>query len=134
MELSLALLCERAEERPDGKLEVSGIFHDLFAPGFPAMQEEMILVLVIEWDRRDQGSFNMKAELVSPDGEVGLTVDGKTDVHSPPAHEPPARTRLIMPVKEVVFPRPGRYHLRVKVKGERLRGPSLHLLETQEGS
>jgi len=36
-----------------------------------------------------------------------------------------------MPLEKVVFPRPGKYFLRVIVKGERFRGPSLHLLEME---
>ncbi len=131
MNLQYALLCEEAGEDPNGKLDVKGIFQDLFAPGFPAMQERMVLVLVIEWGRKDQGRYNLKAELVSPDGAVVLTVDGHSDVEPRPSGRPPARTRLIMPLEKVVFPRPGRYHLRVMVKGERFRGPSLHLLPTE---
>ena len=76
MELQLALFCDDAQETPDGKLDVKGIFHDLFAPGFPAMQERMVLVLVLDWARTDRGQYNLKAELVAPDGSVVLTVDG----------------------------------------------------------
>jgi hypothetical protein len=34
-----------------------------------------------------------------------------------------------MPLDDVVFPRPGHYVFRVKVKGQTLEGPSLHLQE-----
>lgn len=133
MELLFAFLCDEALEDPTGKLDVRGIFHDLFAPGFPAMQESMTLVLVVEWGRTDQGRFAIKVELVSPDGQVVLTVDGHSEVDTRPAQSAPARTRLVMPLEKVVFPRPGRYHLRVIVKGKRLRGPSLHVMKI-EGS
>jgi len=128
MNLQYALLCEDAGEDSNGKLDVKGVFQDLFAPGFPAMQERMTLVLVIEWGRKDQGRHNLKAEMVGPDGTVVVTVDGHSDVEPRSPGRPPARTRLIMPLEKVVFPKPGRYHLRVMVKGERFRGPSLHLL------
>ena len=131
MGLQYVLLCDGAGEDPTGKLDVKGIFHDLLAPGFPAMQERMVLVLVIEWGRKDQGRYNLKAELVGPDGAVVLTVDGHSDVEARPAERSPARTRLIMPLEKVVFPTPGRYHLRIIVKGERFRGPSLHLMEME---
>jgi hypothetical protein len=131
VDLQYVFLCDQAAEDPTGKLDVQGIFHDLLAPGFPAVQERMVLVLVIEWGRKDQGRYNLKAELVGPDGGVVLTVDGHSDVEVRTPEGPPARTRLVMPLEKVVFPRPGKYFLRVIVKGERFRGPSLHLLEME---
>jgi len=135
LELQLALFCDHAQETPDGKLDVRGVFHDLFAPGFPAIQEQMVLVLVLDWDRKDQGHYTLKAELVAPDGSVVLTIDGHSDVDRQPTGKPPARTRIVMPVEKAAFPTPGRYHLRIIVKGQRFRGPSLHLveLETEAG-
>jgi len=136
VELHLGLFCDHAQETPEGKLDVRGVFHDLFAPGFPAVQERMVLVLVLEWDRTDRGQYNLKAELVAPDRSVVLTVDGHSEVGARPAGRPPARTRLVMPIEKAVFPVAGRYHLRVTVKGNRLRGPSLYLvaLEGEGGS
>ena len=136
MELQLGFFCDAAQETPEGKLDVQGVFHDLFAPGFPAMQERMVLVMVLDWDRNDRGHYNLKAELVAPDGTVVLTVDGHSEVDPRPAGRPPARTRLVMPLEKAVFPTAGRYHLRVIVKGRRFRGPSLHLvdLEAEPGS
>ncbi len=131
MELQLALFCDDAQETPDGKLDIQGVFHDLFAPGFPAMQEQMVLILVLDWGRNDKGQFNLKAELVAPDGSVVLTVDGHSDVSPVPDGAPPPRTRLVMPLEKAVFPKPGRYHLRVMVKGKRFKGPSLHLVEME---
>lgn len=131
MDLQYVFLCDHAAEDQNGKLDVRGIFHDLLAPGFPAVQERMVLVLVIEWGRKDQGRYNLKAELVGPDGRVVLTVDGHSDVEVRTSEHPPARTRLVMPLEKVVFPSPGKYFLRVIVKGERFRGPSLHLLQME---
>jgi hypothetical protein len=132
MDLQFAFLCDDAQEDPAGKLDVRGIFHDLFASGFPALQERMVLVLVIDWDRKDQGRYDLKAELVAPGGAVVLTVDGHSDVEQKAQDRPPARTRLIMPLEKIVFPTPGKYHLRVMVKGQRFRGPSLFLAEMEE--
>ncbi len=132
MDLQYVLLCDDAVENPDGKLDVKGILHDLLAPGFPALQERMVLVLVVEWDRKDQGRYNLKAELVGPDGGIALTVDGHSDVDARSGDRPPPRTRLVMPLEKVIFPKPGKYHLRVMVKGRRFRGPSLHLQQMDD--
>jgi hypothetical protein len=37
-----------------------------------------------------------------------------------------------MPLEDVVFPVPGRYRFRIRVKGRELQGPSLYLVETEE--
>lgn len=130
MNLLLALVCDDARPNPEGKLDVHGVFNDLFAPGFPAKQDRMVLVLVVEWDREDEGRHAFRLDLVDPDGRPNLTVDGHTDVDRRPPDRPPGRTRLIMPLEDVVFPRPGPYRFRVRVKGRELQGPTLHLMES----
>jgi hypothetical protein len=91
----------------------------------------MVMVVVLDWDRADRGQYQLKGELVAPDGRVVLTVDGHSDVKPMPPGHPPARTRIVMNVENAVFPSPGRYHLRFIVKGRRFRGPSLHLVELE---
>ncbi len=129
MHVQLAIVCEAAEMRPDGKMDVRGVFNDLVAPGFPAKQEEMVLVTTIEWGRGDEGRNRFRVDLVGPDGGTALTVDGHTEVGRRQPDRPPPRTRLILPLREVIFPRPGQYTFQIKVKGKRLRGPSLFLME-----
>jgi hypothetical protein len=129
MHLQLSLVCDDARMRTDGKMDVQGVFNDLVAPGFPAKQERMVLVTTIEWGRDDEGRHKFKVDLVGPDGRPSLTVDGHTDVDRRPADRPPPRTRLILPLESVIFPRPGRYEFRLRVKGKKLRGPSLFVME-----
>ena len=129
MHVQLSFVCDDARMRPDGKMDVEGIFNDLAAPGFPARQDRMVLVTTIEWERGDEGRNQFKVELKGPDGRPSLTVDGHTDVDARPADRPPPRTRLIVPLEDVVFPQAGRYTFEVRVKGRKLRGPSLFLLE-----
>jgi len=132
MHLQLALVCDDASMRPDGKMDIHGVFNDLSAPGFPARQDRMVLVTTIEWDRGDEGRNTFRVDLLTPDGRPSLTVDGHTDVDPRPADRPPPRTRLILPLEGVVFPVPGRYTFEIRVKGRKLRGPSLFLMESSE--
>jgi hypothetical protein len=37
MKLNLAVTCDTAVERADGRLDLQGVFNELTAPGFPAM-------------------------------------------------------------------------------------------------
>lgn len=130
MELLLGLVCDDARTTAEGKLDIEGVFNDLYAPGFPAKQDRMVLVLAVAWDREDQGRYSFRVDLKGPDERPSLTVDGHTEVDRRPPERPPPRTRLVLPLEDVVFPVPGRYRFEVRMKGRSLDGPSLHLIET----
>jgi hypothetical protein len=130
VKLLLALLCDHASMTPEGKLDLHGVFNDLFAPGFPARQDRVVLVTVVEWAREDEGRFAFRVDLIAPDGKPSLTVNGHTDVDRRPADRPPARTQLIMPLETVIFPVPGAYRFRIRVKGQEIEGPPLYLTQT----
>jgi len=132
MHLRFSTVCDDARPTPDGKVDVHGVFHDLSAPGFPAKQDKLVLVLVIEWDRSDHGRYLFKADLEDEKGDISLTVEGETEVHQPEVDQPPARSQLIMPMDGVVFPHPGQYTFRVKVKGSTLEGPGIFLMEVPD--
>ena len=132
MQLLLALVCDEAGLNPEGKLDVHGVFNDLYAPGFPAKQDRMVLVLVVEWDRADQGRYRFRVDLEDDTGKPTLSVEGYSDVDPRPEDRPPARTRLVMPLEEVVFPGPGAYTFQLRMKGRTLQGPSIYLVEAAE--
>ena len=129
MKLLLALLCEDASVNSLGRLDIHGVLNELGAPGFPARQDRMVLVLVIEWGSEDDGRFALRVDLMAPDGKPSVTVNGHTDVDRRPAGRPPARTQLVMPLETIIFPTAGAYRFRVRVKGQDMEGPTLHLLE-----
>lgn len=133
MRLLAAAVCDRASVSPDGKLDLAGVFHDLYAPGFPAKQDRLMLVLSLEWDREDEGRYSFRVHLKGPDGRPTLTVEGHSDVQPRPADRPPPRTRFAMPLQDVVFPVPGRYDFDVQAKGVELGGPALYVLEAPAG-
>ena len=129
MHVQLALVCDEARMRPDGKMDVEGVFNDLAAPGFPARQDRMVLVTTIEWDRGDEGRNLFRVDLKGPDGRPSVTVEGETEVDARPGDRPPPRTRLILPLEDIVFPEAGRYSFEIRIKGRKLRGPSIFLME-----
>lgn len=133
MHILLMAFCEQAQLRPDGKLDVHGAFNDLAAPGFPAKQDEMVLVVVVEWGQEDSGRYRFRVELVGASEKPSMTIEGETEVKAHAPGDRPARTYLIMPVQDVVFPAPGPYRLVVKIKGQTVPGPVLHLWELDQG-
>lgn len=133
MRILASAVCDHAAASQDGKLDVHGIFHDLYSAGFPARQDRMTLVLSLEWDRSDSGRYTFRVDVRGPGGKPTLTVEGDSEVTPRPSDRPPPRTRLVMPLKDVVFPEPGRYDFRVTAKGRTMRGPVLYLIETDTG-
>lgn len=135
MRLLASAICDHATVTPDGKLDLHGVFHDLYAPGFPARQQRMMLVLSLEWDQEDNGRFSFRVDVKGPDGKPTLTVEGQSEVTPRPADRPPPRTRVVMPLEDIVFPVPGRYDFEIKAKGVTFAGPTLYLIgnETTTG-
>jgi hypothetical protein len=109
MILRLSAVCETARERPDGRLDLIGVFNELSAPGFPAMQDRMTVVFLLEWGPDEAGRQPLRADMLDEDGRKVITIQGHTDVESRGSDRAPAQTRLVMPLEKVIFPKPGRY-------------------------
>lgn len=118
MNLVLAIACDAATVSPQGKLDVQGIYNELSAPDFPAAQERLTVVLVLEWSAREAGEQPIRADLIGPDGEMVITIQGHTEVELGPDNEIPPQTRIILPLDNVVFQKPGRHFMRVQAGAE----------------
>jgi hypothetical protein len=127
-----AVLCESAASREDGRLDLQGVFHQLYAPGFPAQQDRMTLVVVIEWDAGEEGKTEFRIDLLDPDATPALTINGHTDVGPSPAGEAPPQTRLVMPLADIVFPAAGSYDFVLHVGDDVVRLAPLHLVENPD--
>ena len=130
--IRFSAICDNARPTPEGKIDLHGVYSDLSAPGFPAKQDKLVLVLVLEWAPSDEGRYLFKADLEDDEGNISLTVEGETEVRAPAPGHPPSRSQLIMPMEGVVFPHAGQYTFRVKVKGQTLQGPGVFLIEADE--
>lgn len=113
-------------------MDVHGVFHQLFAPGFPAKQDRMVLALAVEWDTEAEGRREFKIDMVDPGNSPCLTISGHTDVSARLGGEAPPQTRLILPMEEVVFPVAGTYLFDLQVGEESVRVAPLHLIESDE--
>jgi hypothetical protein len=118
MILRLAAVCEAARERPDGRIDIMGVFNELSAPGFPARQDSMSVVFVIEWNDGEEGEQPLRADLVDQAGRKILTIQGHTQIDPRGTDRAPAQTRLVMPLERVDFPAPGRYRFELLAGGD----------------
>ena len=124
------LFCADAKARSDGKLDIHGVFNELYAPDFPARQDHMVLVGIVEWQRDLQGRIPFTVDLIDSDGLAIFSIEGHTDVDARPASRAPAKTHFILPLKNVMFTAPGHYRAQISINGCELAGPSMHLLRT----
>lgn len=134
MDLILSLACEFARARPDGRLDVRGAFNELQAPGFPAAQDRMTVVFVMEWGPSEHGRHAFTADLVDEDDRKVLTIEGHTDVQPRPPAEgrAPPQTRLIMELERVIFPHPGRYRFILRLGSDVREMFGIHVSEAAE--
>lgn len=132
MRVLYALLCEEAESREDGRLDASGVFHQLFAPGFPAKQDRMMFAVALEWNEGESGKKEFRIDLMDPAGSPALTVSGHTDVTPAGPGEAPAQTRLVMPLEGTVFPTPGTYLFELHVDDAVTVLCPIHLVENDD--
>ena len=72
------LFCADAKTRPDGKLDIHGVFNELYAADFPARQDEMVLVGIVEWQRDLQGRIPFTVDLIDSDGLAIFSIEGTT--------------------------------------------------------
>ena len=127
---TVLLFCHRAETDAEGRLSLTGVFHELYAPDFPASQDRAVLAGSIEWSRAEAGRKTFRIDLNDPDGDSIYTIEGHSDVDERSDDRAPARTQLILPLNNLVFGAPGRYRVEVAIDDRKIAGPSLHLLRT----
>lgn len=126
------MLCEDAQPRNDGRVDVHGIFTQLYAPGFPARQDRMVLVAAVEWEPVERGQIPFTIDLLDPDRSPVGTISGTSEVKDLPDVAGPPQTRLVMPLDGVVFPAEGTYEFELKVGEERQVLALLHLIENPD--
>jgi hypothetical protein len=128
MKVLYALLSENATERPDGRLDVNGVFHQLYAPGFPAAQDRITLAVALEWEPAERGKIEFSIDLVDPSRSPVLSITGHTEVGEQQPMQGPPQTRVVMPLENVVFPAEGTYVFELVLGAERVRLAPLHLI------
>ena len=127
MKVLYALICEHAHDRQDGRLDVHGVFHQLYAPCFPA-EHQFTVAIAIEWEPHEAGTIDLSIDLMDPANSPVLSIKGQTEVGARQPMQGPPLTRLVMPLERVVFPLEGSYMFELVLGDERVRLAPLHLI------
>jgi hypothetical protein len=110
-----SVIAEEAQLRHDGRMDVHGIYHELYARGFPARQDKLTLVTTIEWDASERGDIDFTVNLLDPGRSPVLTINAQTQVEDQYAVHRPARTQMAIPIDGIVFPAAGTYEFQLTV-------------------
>lgn len=129
MKVLYSLVCEDANVRSDGRMDVHGVFHELLAPGFPAQQDHLVLVAVLEWEEGESGTQRFSIDLLDPSNSPCGTLNVETDVLPRGTRMAPPRTPLVFPIEGAVFPSAGSYEFVLRLDEARERLAGLHLIQ-----
>ena len=123
--------CKHADTNEEGQLNMLGIFNELYAPGFPARQDLLVIAGIIEWDKQQEGKIPFEIHLTDEQGKSIFTIQGHSEVDPRSKNQPPAKTQLLMPIEKCVFPEAGCYRAECLVAGKNFSGPALYLMRTE---
>jgi hypothetical protein len=122
MKQLLILAADYANITGDGKLNVLGIFNDIYSYNFPARHSAMHLVAKLGAELGEYGQTrNFTVKLLDEDGNQIMDISGQFQVPKGERGRKP-EVNIILELKDVVFPKPGLYQFVILVdkdhKGE----------------
>ncbi len=115
MELPVLLLADYANIAQGGKLNVMGIFSQIYAAGFPARHPAMQLVMHLSVSPAEYNTTRkLTVKLLDEDGKALLNWTEDIPI---PEQEPGRRLQIgqILQLNDIVFPHPGTYQFSVLV-------------------
>jgi hypothetical protein len=109
MRLVLFLAADYANVTGDGKLNVMGVFNEIYAYNFPARHSAMHIVVKLmgELGEYDQ-KRNLIVKLLDPDGNQIVDLSVEVNIPSPKSGRK-SEVNAIFGIGDIIFPKPGPY-------------------------
>lgn len=128
MKLTLFLAADYANITREGKLNVMGIFHDIYATTFPARHPSMHLVATLVAELGEYGQTrNFTITLLDPDGRNPIfDLSGQFQV-PPGGQGRKPEVNMTFELKDLVFPKEGMYQFVLLVDKDHKGELSLYL-------
>src|SRR3989304_2646878 len=118
MELTLAFLADAANLSEGGKLNVLGMFNQIYSDTFPYRHPSMTCVVRFTASPAEFGKpKEVELTIMYPDGKPLGTLRGQTTVPTP-LDGKRAYVELILGLNGIPFERPGDYQFAILVGGE----------------
>jgi hypothetical protein len=128
MEVQILSLCDAATVS-GGKINMLGIFDQIYAPNEPIAAPPCAVVIRMTFDRIEEGEKALRLAFVDADGaQIMPDLDANVQVRVPePA--PYATVQLVLAIPQLALPRFGEYAVVLAVNGLEQRRTPLHLLQ-----
>ncbi|MFC2020373.1 DUF6941 family protein [Chloroflexota bacterium] len=119
MELQVLLCADYANVAEGGKLNVMGVFRNIYSKAFPARQPEMQIIVKLRATPAEIGQTRkITIKLMDDDAKTEL-VNFSRDIEVPrPAGRQQPEINQILRIRDVVFPEPGTYQFSVLVDND----------------
>lgn len=123
-----AVICDVAEVVDNGKLNIMGVFTDVYPEGLPAAISQAYVVATFSGSPAEVGRQRaLRLDVRDADGnEIGFSDDSLT---LPPAPRPGARAQVnvLMRMAPLILPSAGDFSFHILIDGDEKRTLSLHV-------
>lgn len=128
----LFLVADYANITREGKLNVMGIFNDIYSFNFPGRHSSMHLVCKLGAELGEYGQTREFAvKLLDDDGNQIMDVAGQFQVPKGERGRKP-EVNIILELKDVVFPKPGSYQFVILVDKDHKGELSLYVNQLEQ--
>lgn len=119
MDVTLALLADHANTSENGKLNVLGMFNQVYSDSFPYQHPLMFCIVQLTAKPSEFGKKKqIEVVLLDPDGKTLGTIKGEATVPKPNVPGKRAQVEIIIRLLNVPFQSPGDYAFSILVGGD----------------
>ena len=130
--IPLALVADYANVSREGKLNIMGIFDQIYSDSVPALHPQMQLIVTIVADRSEADKeHSIIIELIDADNIAKLArVEGTVKFEKPPSGEE-IRINHILQLNNIAFSKYGEYSFKIHINGVVKKSLPIKLVQTK---
>jgi len=132
MELLTILAADYANIAQGGKLNVMGIFRNIYSTKFPALHPSMVLIIKLGAELGEyEDERTLTVKLLNPDGVELMKITNPIRIPEGKGGQRP-EVNAILALNGIVFPEPGRYQFSVQVDKDIKGGLPLDIIKVEQ--
>lgn len=125
MEVKYSFVCDCANIDTQGKLNVLGIFNNIYMREFPGVYGNFMYVAALEFSRSETGDHNFRLCFIDYDGnDVLPPQDGRIEVNNAKSI-----ANIIIKIGNVQFPKEGIYRIDLALDGRLATSVLINLIK-----
>ena len=134
MRVKLAVFADCANVTHDGKLNIMGVFQNIYAPQTPCRHHDMIIVIVVEAPGHMRGTEHLAlVTITDPDGKrVGEFGPMPFAINPNDVSNAP-QSNLLLRVQNLDLPQFGPYEVDIHLDGEKKETLALTVVQMLQG-